>query len=55
MTLNEMKNRPLEEAVGEMNLVKTHIHTDEEGHVCAIELKYAPASEGKSDRKAYRS
>ena len=49
MTLNDLQNKTILEAVNEMDLVKTHIHADEDGNVCAIELKYAP-----KDRKAQR-
>ena len=55
MTLNDLQSKTIMEAVSEMDLVKTHIHADEDGNVCAIELKYAPkerkAQGAKSPRK----
>lgn len=45
MKLSTFLEKPISEAVKDLNLVDTKIHTDEEGNVCAIEMKYRPQPE----------
>lgn len=42
MMLNEVQRRPIVEVVAEMNLVEARIHTDDDGAVRCIEMKYVP-------------
>ena len=42
MTLGEFTEKPLNEALADMKLIENKIHTDEEGNVQAVELKYRP-------------
>lgn len=52
MILNEVQRRPIVEVVAEMNLVEARIHTDDDGMIRSIEMKYVPISE-KPDGKTY--
>jgi hypothetical protein len=45
MKLAEFMQKPLLEALLEMNLVDAKIHTNNSGNVVAIELKYSPTGE----------
>lgn len=42
MKLGEFMQKPLSEALAEMNLIDSKVHTDAEGNVQAVELKYRP-------------
>lgn len=42
MKLNEFMEKPLGEALREMNLIDCNVHTDDTGAVRAVELKYRP-------------
>lgn len=48
MKLREFVTKPLGEAIAELNLVDVKVHTDREGNVEAVELKYVPESEEKT-------
>lgn len=50
MTLNELQKRPLAEAVTDMNLVESKIHTDDDGTVRAVEMKYVPTDSAQHDK-----
>ena len=47
--LSEFVTKPLGEAIAELNLVDAKIHTDNEGNVEAVELKYEPEHENKAE------
>ena len=53
MILNEVQSRPIIELVTEMNLVDVKIHTDDDGAIRSIEMKYVPISQ-KPDGKTQR-
>lgn len=40
MKLNEVYSKPLKEVIEELELSKAEIHTDDDGNVKAIELRY---------------
>lgn len=40
MKLNEVYSKPLKEVIDKLELSKVEIHTDDDGNVKAIELKY---------------
>ena len=42
MTLNELYQKPLSESIVEMDMTDFKVHTDDEGVVMAIEVKYMP-------------
>lgn len=50
MKLNDVQCRPIAEVVTEMNLTEVKIHTDDDGVVRSIEMKYVPTS-GDHDSK----
>lgn len=49
MKLNDICTKPLKEVMDNMNLTDVKVHTDNDGNVRAIELKYEPANESNSD------
>lgn len=42
MTVQEFLNKPLAEAIQDMNLVNAKVHNDEAGNIKSVELKYVP-------------
>lgn len=42
MTLSDFMQKPLSEAVADMELVESKFHTDDNGQLQAVELKYRP-------------
>ena len=42
MNLGEFMQKPLSEAIAEMELVDSKVHTNDAGQVQAVELKYRP-------------
>lgn len=49
MRLSEFVTKPLGEAIVDLNLVDVKIHTDSNGNVAAVELKYEPKHEEKAE------
>ncbi len=47
MKLNEVYNSPIKDVIETMNLVDIKVHSNDEGNVCAIELKYVAAEAEK--------
>lgn len=45
MKLNNLAEKLVTEIITTMNLVDMKVHTDDNGKVCAIELKYVPLKE----------
>lgn len=43
MKLNEVYSKPLKEVIEKMDLSDMKVHTDDNGNVKSIELKYTPA------------
>lgn len=50
MILNDVQRRPIVELVAEMNLVEAKIHTDNDGVIRSIEMKYVPVDEKPVDK-----
>ena len=50
MKLNDVYTKPLKDVVEELNLTDMKVHTDDDGEVRSIELKYEPnnRSQGRS-------
>lgn len=42
MKLNDVYTKPLKDVVEELNLTDMKVHTDDDGEVRSIELKYEP-------------
>lgn len=42
MTLTEMYNKPMKEVLQECRVVEQKVHTDDNGTIKAIEVKYVP-------------
>ena len=42
MNLNDLQSKTLTEALNEMDLAKYQIHSNDEGEVFSIEVKYIP-------------
>lgn len=51
MKLNEVYGRPLKEIIAELELSDMKIHTDEDGDVKAVELKYTDKKPGEKTEK----
>ncbi len=43
MKLNEVYTKPLKEVIEQLNLTDMKVHTDNNGEVKSIELKYEPS------------
>lgn len=54
MTLNDVRKTPIDELVQQMDLTDIKIHSDEDGNLCAIELKYTVKRPEPSSRKELR-
>ncbi len=56
MKLNDVYTKPLKDVVEELNLTDMKVHTDDDGEVRSIELKYEPNNRfTKGARPAYAS
>ncbi len=53
MKLNEVYSRPLKEVIAELDLSDMKIHTDEDGDVKAVELKYTDKKPGGEKTEKY--
>lgn len=51
MKLTELYNKPLIEALKELELTDMKIHPDERGAIKALELKYTEKNEGSKTNK----
>lgn len=47
MKLNDVYTKPLKDVVEELNLTDMKVHTDDDGEVRSIELKYEPIASRK--------
>ena len=45
MTLNDFTKVGFDEAVKDMNMVDLKVHTNDDGEVCSVEVKYCPKTE----------
>lgn len=54
MKLGELYSKPLQEVLQELNLVDMKVHTDDDGEVKAVELKYGEKSVEKKKETTWR-
>lgn len=52
MTLNDFTKVGFDEAVKDMNMVDLKVHTNDDGEVCSVEVKYCPKTE-KADTSTF--
>lgn len=52
MTLNDFTKVGFDEAVKGMNMVDLKVHTNDDGEVCSVEVKYCPKGE-KADTSTF--
>lgn len=45
MTLKEMRDQPLASILEKMDIVDLKVHSDDQGNICTVEIKYAPTKE----------
>lgn len=55
MKLTEIYNKPLKEILEECDIVNQQFHTDDDGNVKAIELKYKPKDNDERFNKDSRT
>lgn len=51
MNLTETYTKPLKEILEGCNITEQKIHTDEDGTICSIELKYVPKDNDETQGK----
>lgn len=54
MKLGELYSKPLHEVLQELNLVDMKVHTDDDGEVKAVELKYGDKKIEKKKELTWR-
>lgn len=54
MKLNDVYTKPLKDVVEELNLTDMKVHTDDDGEVRSIELKYEPNNRFTKGAQAFR-
>lgn len=47
MTLKEMYSQPLATLLEKMEMIDLKVHSDQDGNICSIEVKYEPADRRK--------
>lgn len=50
MTLKDLHSKPLSEIIEQMDIVDLKVHSDNNGVINSIEIKYADSSKADSDK-----